>query len=136
MTEPSVDQQYGPLPRAVTVTVQRRGSLLVIVVVGDLAVDTMVGLDPLVPALLPGVRHVVVDLAGVDFLDGAGLRALLHARTVCISHGATFTVQDPGPSSCYLMGLTDTTDLLLPTDPARTTAAGQAGTPASRDLPT
>jgi anti-sigma B factor antagonist len=127
-TEPSIDEQYGPLPRAMTVTVQHRGNSLVIVVVGDLAADTMVGLDPLVPALPRSVRHVVVDVTGVDFLDGAGLRALLHARTVCISHGATFTVQNPSLSSCYLMELTGTTDLLRPSDGTRTTAGNEQPT--------
>jgi anti-sigma B factor antagonist len=133
MIEPSVDQQYGPLPQGVTVTVQRRGNVLVIVVVGDLAADTMVGLEPLVTALPPGVRQVVVDLAGVDFLDGAGLRALLHARHVCLTQGATFTVQDPGVSSRYLMALTETTGLLLPGGPTRAAVNEQQTGPGDQE---
>jgi anti-sigma B factor antagonist len=133
MTEPSVDQHYRLLPQAVTVFMQRRGNVLVIAVVGDLAADTVVGLEPLVTALPPGVRQVVVDLAGVDFLDGAGLRALLHARHVCITQGATFTVQYPSLSSRYLMALTDTTALLLPGGPTRAAANDQQTGPGDQE---
>ena len=127
-TESSAEQQYGPLLPAVTVTTQHRGNVLVIVVAGDLAVDTMAGLDPLITVLPPGVRQVVVDLAGVDFLDGAGLRALLSARHVCTTRGATFTVRNPGLSSRYLMTLTDTTSMLMPGGPTRVTAGSEQQT--------
>ncbi|WIN00059.1 STAS domain-containing protein [Actinoplanes oblitus] len=99
-----------------TVATLHRSDALIIRVVGDLVGDTRKEWDPLVAALPPGIRRVVVDMADADFMDGAGLRALLHARHACVSLGVTFTVQNPGMSARYLMELTGTTDLLLPTD--------------------
>lgn len=41
------------------------------------------------------MRRLVVDLAGVPFLDSSGVRALLLARRAAEQHGAAFMVRHP-----------------------------------------
>jgi anti-anti-sigma factor len=99
------------------VTLQHCGDTLIIVVGGDLAADTVARFAPLTTGLPSGVRQVVADLAGVDFIDVAGLRAVFGLQQVCHLHGATFTVRDPSVSVRWLTDLTGTTSLFPVTGP-------------------
>ncbi|MDI6105115.1 STAS domain-containing protein [Actinoplanes sp. NEAU-A12] len=92
------------------------GSVLIITVAGDLAFETVAAGDPITVALTPAIRHVVIDVAELDFVDVAGLRALLRTRHTCTGHGVTFTLRGPGASLRCLTDLTDTTGLLLGAD--------------------
>lgn len=106
----------GPRTRALTVAAHYAGSMLIITVAGDLAFETVAAGDPLTAALTPAIRHVVVDVAELDFVDVAGLRALLRTRQTCTGHGVTCTLRRPGASLRWLMDVTDTADLLLGAD--------------------
>lgn len=116
MTEPPGNHRDGTNPQALTVTVQHDGTVLTIGIAGDLAADTVTRAGPLA-TVPPGVEHVVVDLAGVGFIDLAGVRALQRAQTFFIDHGASFTLRDLDPSARWLMELTAATSL-LPAGPA------------------
>ena len=51
-------------------------------------------------------RHIVVDLAGLEFIDSSGLRALLRARSAAAKGRRTFTVANPTPEIERLFDLT------------------------------
>lgn len=65
---------------------------------GDLDLATAPALADAVAGLLVGARveQLLVDLAGVRFLDSSGVRALLQARRATAEHGAGFMVGRPG----------------------------------------
>lgn len=112
------DRHVEPGPATITVSTHREGDTLIIRLRGVLAADTVPGLDLLAPALTTATRHVIVDTSGVDFVDGAGLRALLQARHACAGHGIGFVLHRPSAHLQWLMDLTCTTELLLVPGPA------------------
>ena len=88
---------------------------LTVVLTGDLtAADG--DRDLLGDRLTPGVRHVVADVSGLDFVDASGLRMLLRARRVCADHKTTFTLHRPTPYLRWLLDLTGTAPLLIEPD--------------------
>jgi anti-anti-sigma factor len=57
-------------------------------------------------------RHIVIDLSELDFMDAAGLRALLRARDTAAASGRTLAVVHPRPAVARIFDMTGTTDLL------------------------
>lgn len=86
---------------------QREDDRLRILVEGDLTVDTE---DLLVAAVVPyaafGVELVELDLAGVDFCDSNGLRALIAAQDGVEQAGARLRVVEPAPMVAQLLEVT------------------------------
>ncbi|GIF22709.1 anti-anti-sigma factor [Actinoplanes tereljensis] len=91
-----------PSPSAVAVVT---GDLLTIRLTGeiDLATATPLGdrLQNMV-ATSPA-RHVVVDLAGVDFCDAAGVRTLVSLATTATGHGGSFRLHGARPHIVWLL---------------------------------
>jgi anti-sigma B factor antagonist len=60
---------------------------------GDLDLLSAPALEAVVEGLCgDGAREVVLDLHDVDFVDSAGLRALIHVRRSCERHGCDFSL--------------------------------------------
>jgi anti-sigma B factor antagonist len=100
MTEP-------PSSEAVTIDVGPDGA---IVVSGEI---DMAG-GPLVEAAAnaptnPG--HVVIDLAGVSFIDSSGLRSLLAVSRAADARGSSVTLRGVGPEVARLLEITGTAGL-------------------------
>ncbi|MEV0897505.1 STAS domain-containing protein [Actinoplanes sp. NPDC049802] len=57
------------------------------------------------------VRHIHIDVAGVDFCDAAGLRMLVAARRVAEARQATCHLHDPQPHLRWLLRATRAADL-------------------------
>ena len=57
------------------------------------------------------VRHIHIDLAGVDFCDAAGLRMLVAARRVAEARQATCHLHDCQPHLRWLLRATRAADL-------------------------
>jgi anti-sigma B factor antagonist len=70
-----------------TVTIERRTAATTIVLVGELDLASSGTLDGAVQSLLPVANPMVVDVAGVTFIDSTGLRSLLwlHEQAVAAS---------------------------------------------------
>lgn len=79
----------------------------VIVAVGDL---DLVG-APVLHAAVPdgGEGRVILDLAGVAFMDSSGLRALLEARQKCRDAGRPFVIARPSDPVRRVLELVDLT---------------------------
>ena len=65
---------------------------------GDLDLATAPSLERTVRELLESGfdQHVVLDLAGLDFIDSTGLHLILALQSLADSYGCRFTVR-PGP---------------------------------------
>ena len=68
----------------------------------------LVGAPELVAALpAEGDGPVVLDLAGVGFMDSSGLRALLQARQACLDSGRHFAIARPSAAVRRVLELVD-----------------------------
>jgi len=68
----------------------------VIHVSGEVDLATHAALEEaIVRVVRSGRNRVVVDLAGVPFLDSSGIRALLKGREEAVAHGAVVSVRNP-----------------------------------------
>jgi len=96
------------------VNYDRPGDVVVVRLSGevDLSVEEHLGamLDEALRGQLPPV--VVVDLAGVKFLDCAGLRVLLRARRAAQARGCVLTVRDPQPIVEQVLRILQVADVL------------------------
>jgi len=60
-------------------------------------------------------RPVVLNLAGVTYLDSGGLQALLVAHREAVAAGRSLTIEEASPTVRRLLDLTGTGDLFEPT---------------------
>ncbi|SDZ45299.1 anti-sigma B factor antagonist [Micromonospora pattaloongensis] len=83
----------------------------------DLGTETLLG-QALTAALANrGVREVIVDLAGVPFLDSTGVRVLLEGRRAALARGAALTVRNPQRVVNHVLQVTGVAEALgLPGD--------------------
>ena len=70
--------------------------------------------DQLSLLLGAGSPRLVVDVGGVSFLDCAGLRVLLRARTACVARGGWLRLTAVPPSVRCVLKLTGTQELAAP----------------------
>jgi anti-anti-sigma factor len=63
-------------------------------------------------ALAAGPRAITVDASGLEFVDSAGLMALVRAREAAIEAGVQFRVSDPSPELRRIAELCGLEDLL------------------------
>jgi anti-sigma B factor antagonist len=59
------------------------------------------------------VQHIVVDLAGVTFIDSTALGVLVATHTAAQRRGATFVVTNPGSMATMVLTVTGLFDLLV-----------------------
>ena len=59
-----------------------------------------------------GVDAIVVDLAGVTFLDSTGVGTLVVARRICDDVGVRFRVRDPNPFLAKLFTVVGVAEVL------------------------
>jgi anti-sigma B factor antagonist len=77
-------------------TVTKEGTETVLALLGDLDVYTSASLQECIVDLVHGVRpRIVVDLAGVDFVDSTGLGTLVGALQRVRRAGGDLTVRSP-----------------------------------------
>lgn len=90
---------------------------MVVVVAGELDADTAGRLREAVDELVIDRASVVLDLAGVSFIDSSGLLVLLHALDRAAQCDAELSVRSPSASVLRLFELTGQTDRILPVEP-------------------
>ena len=88
------------------ITVDRDESCTVLTMFGYLDIATSQELQDAVAALDDSVRGIVLDLAGVDFIDSSGLRALLDVERVATAADRTFSIVRPSANAVRLMEMT------------------------------
>jgi anti-anti-sigma factor len=94
-----------PSPGTFRARVERRAEGVVIVAEGEL---DLVGAPALAEAIPEaGDEAVILDLAGVGFMDSSGLRALLEARQRCLDAGRPFRIARPSDAVRRVLELVD-----------------------------
>jgi anti-sigma B factor antagonist len=86
---------------------RKRGSMAVVAVTGEVDLSTVPELRRrLTEAISAPPSEVVVDLAGVDFIDASGVGVLLGAAGEAARAGVSFRVQSPSPLVERVLNLT------------------------------
>jgi len=83
---------------------------------GELDTLTSVNLRAELTALLseqPPPRAVVIDLAGVGFVDSLGLGTLVVGQRICAQMGVRFSVRNPSPFARRLLQVSGVHDRLV-----------------------
>jgi len=84
-----------------------RGSTVVVALAGDIDIHTAPQLDELLAGLLTeGRTEVVVDLAGVSFLDSSALGVLIAAQRDLAAAGGGLRLAAPRPQVRKVFGIT------------------------------
>ncbi len=100
-----------------SITVARAGDGAVrLVLAGETDLATVDLLrDKVDEVLARTATAVVVDLAGVTYLDSTGIGALINARNRANAHGGTVWVTDPQPMVHHVLDITGALTALTPT---------------------
>lgn len=84
------------------------GAESVLALSGDLDPATVPVLEAAIAeaAARDGVARVVLDLAGLSFLDSSGLRVFVTAREAMAQQGAQLALRNPTPNTVRLLDVT------------------------------
>lgn len=104
-------------------TVADHGDHLRLALVGDVDFAAHPALVAHIGSLVQAGRPVVVDCAGVTFLDSMGLRALVEGLYAAQAEGVRFELAEPSVPVLRVLELSGTTELF----PIRGTVPEQAG---------
>jgi len=92
-------------------TVSDRADHVRLVLAGDVDFAAHSELADRLTTLIAGGRAVVVDCAGVTFLDSMGLRALVEGLAAARARSVGFELADPSQPVLRVMELTGTAEL-------------------------
>ncbi len=105
---------------ALDVAVSRRGSAVVVAIAGELDLLSAIRLRPVLHDLIVGQGNlsITLDLAGLGFVDSAGLRVLIEAKRRLAARGGTLALTGLTPSIKRVLDLTRLAHVsLLPSPP-------------------
>ncbi|MDT7572982.1 MAG: hypothetical protein QOE05_3156 [Actinomycetota bacterium] len=104
-----------PDPPALRISAESDGGVTVLRLAGELDLATADRLREHVRTLLghgSTLDRLVLDLAGLEFLDVTGLGALLETRRKLAAAGATLTLRRPRPMVVRMLALLDLEEAL------------------------
>jgi anti-sigma B factor antagonist len=114
----------GPTADPLTWEFQVRGNYTVVVVDGELDVDTAPGLSRQLAPLAAVGRHLILDLAGLRFCDCAGLSLFLRLQRSASAAGGSLDLASLTAQVRRLITLARLTDVLpIAANPADVIAA-------------
>jgi anti-sigma B factor antagonist len=93
---------------------RRDGDTIVATLAGELDMPATFRLEPELERLTqqPGVRSLVLDMGAVEFIDSAGLGALLASHDRLRAVGIRFVLTRPSPAVARILHLTGARDTL------------------------
>lgn len=89
----------------------RDGDVLEIVLSGRLDTNTSPDLEVVVKRELYGVKELVLDMAGLEYVSSAGLRVILLAQKTMLTQG-TMVVRNPREETRNIFDMTGFLDIL------------------------
>jgi len=95
-------------PALLDVTVDRGATSTTILLAGDLDPATAPTLAAAIDEVVadPTVDALVLDLAGLAFVDSSGLRAFVTAREALADRGTGLVLRNPSPNTRRLLDIT------------------------------
>ena len=104
-------------------TIADHGDHMLLTLAGDLDFAAHAAVEEQVVAFVGAGRPVVVDCAGITFLDSMGLRALVAGQREAEAAGVSFTLTAPSPPVLRVLELTGTLEVFAVGQPAPERAA-------------
>jgi anti-sigma B factor antagonist len=98
------------------VTVERAGATAVVRLAGELDLATAPELEEVLHGLVPGCQRVILDLAGLDFIDSTGLRLAVIEHDRASMDGCEFVIAGAAGAVLRVLRLTGL-DVTLPLAP-------------------
>ena len=85
------------------------GPTVELVIRGELDPHTAPQLDDELAALIhdDGVTTLVLDVAGIDFIDSSGLRSLIRAQQTIAARGGAVVLRAPSAATLRLLEITN-----------------------------
>ncbi|WIM97223.1 STAS domain-containing protein [Actinoplanes oblitus] len=109
------DDSPGRLPRGARM--HRTASTVTIILSGEFDLMARYWMpDFIVDTIDATLRHIVLDLSELAFIDVAGLRILLDVHDISIRNGITLTLRRPPSCLVWLLDTCGVTDLLIDDD--------------------
>ena len=93
-------------------TVSRDGDATVISVAGEIDVATCERLRDAIEPHLGPQQTIILDLSGVEFMDSASLKVLVHARGTLTADGGSLFLRNPSVVAHRLVTISGLEDLL------------------------
>lgn len=93
------------------IDVQHEGDDAVVVLAGELDINTSPDLQDALAPLCDAPRTVAVDLSGLEFIDSTGLAALLGAHKALNDQGGTLELRHPSKMVVGLVQITGLDDV-------------------------
>jgi anti-sigma B factor antagonist len=88
-----------------TVSISATESYVLVRVAGEADTTVSVQLRELLAAVLAGMRHLAVDVSGLDFIDAACVRVLVRACGAAEDAGGTLALVAPQPVVARMLKL-------------------------------
>jgi anti-anti-sigma factor len=104
-------------------TVADHGDHMLLTLAGDLDFAAHAAVEEQLVALVGAGHPVVVDCAGITFLDSMGLRALVAGQREAEAVGVAFRLTAPSPPVLRVLELTGTIEVFAVEQPAEERAA-------------
>lgn len=98
------------------ITTSEEGDASLLVVVGEVDASSADELRGAVVQALTVRPAVIIDLAGVTFMDSSGLSVLTHARSQADERGGALTLRSPSSCVTRLLEITGLAEHFLGTD--------------------
>ena len=101
-----------PLEPLLKVSVEPLEEALLVCAHGELDMGTVELLETRISTALGASSTVLLDLAGVSFIDSCGLRLLLRSSDRAMRLGRTFFIVRPSTQVSWVVDLTETAELV------------------------
>ncbi len=119
MSTATLAQPAAPLAGGLEVSVSAEGATTVVALQGEADVATLPALtDAFARIIAAGEGDVVVDLARLEFLDTATIRAVVRARAVLAGDGRQLTLRSPSRIAGRVLAVFGLTQLVTLAAPA------------------
>ena len=95
-----------PDEELLSIEIEESAGEVVLTIVGELAPHTSGDLEAALAGLVTTPARVVLDLAGVGFIDSAGLRVILSANQAMESQGCCLILRSPSETALRILEIT------------------------------
>lgn len=89
------------------ISIAQDGDAVTLTLTGELDLSGVDAFDATLQAIGPHVRSVVIDLAGLTFVDSSGIGCFLRARAAALETGSSLLLRSPSPQVRKVLDVID-----------------------------